>query len=78
MESLTAQSAATVDPRKSTTEEGQFEERLIELQQENAFLRSHLAGTEEACEKMEKELKRIQHEYTDLAQSFADNLEPAD
>mmetsp|Transcript_1644 Transcript_1644/g.6417 ORF Transcript_1644/g.6417 Transcript_1644/m.6417 type:complete len:936 (-) Transcript_1644:276-3083(-) len=78
MESLTAQSAATVDPRKSTTEEGQFEERLIELQQENAFLRSHLAGTEEACEKMEKELKRIQHEYNDLAQSFADNLEPAD
>ena len=78
IESLAAQSAATVYPRKSTTEEGQFEERLIELQQENAFLRSHLAGTEEACEKMEKELKRIQHEYNDLAQSFADNLEPAD
>ena len=49
--------------------------RLKELKQENFSLRSHLAGTEEACEKMEKELKRIQKEYNDLAGSLSGSLD---
>ena len=49
--------------------------RLKELKQENFSLRSHLAGTEEACEKMEKELKRIQKEYNDLARSLSGSLD---
>ena len=69
-ESLKAMSVDTVDPRQLSMA-GQFEERISELHQENALLRGNLAGTEEACEKMEKELKRIQKEYNDLAQSFA-------
>jgi len=49
--------------------------RLKELKQENFSLRTHLAGTEEACEKMEKELQRIQKEYNDLARSLSGSLD---
>jgi centrosomal protein CEP135 len=45
---------------------------------ENASLRQNLAGTEEACKKMETELQRIQKEYHDLARSLSGSIDSDD
>ena len=63
-------SAASADP-----DAGDAEAKLNELERENASLRSNLAGTEEACEGMQRELQRIQTEYNALASTLSGTLD---
>jgi predicted RNase H-like nuclease (RuvC/YqgF family) len=50
-------------------------DRVAALERENEALKSNLAGTEEACEGMQRELERIQKEYNDLAQTLSGTLD---
>ena len=74
VEGLKAQSEATPSAAEGARG-GDADARLTELERENAALRSNLAGTEEACEGMQRELQRIQKEYNDLAQTLSGTLD---
>ncbi len=60
--------------RGSVGDSAELKLRLSKLERENASLRSNLIGTEEACEGMQKELRRIQQEYNDLAKTLTGTL----
>jgi centrosomal protein CEP135 len=71
------QHADRFDGRRHVPDEG-LDGRLRDLTLENASLRQNLAGTEEACKKMETELQRIQKEYHDLARSLSGSIDSDD
>tara|TARA_B110000483_G_C18203720_1_gene546545 strand:- start:1343 stop:5425 length:4083 start_codon:yes stop_codon:yes gene_type:complete len=71
------QHADRFDGRRHVPDEG-LDRRLRDLTLENASLRQNLAGTEEACKKMETELQRIQKEYHDLARSLSGSIDSDD
>ena len=63
------------EAERRATDERKHADEIEKLKTTNEALKSNLAGTEEACEGMQRELERIQKEYNDLAQTLSGTLD---
>ena len=75
VEGLKASAATATGNDPESNQGGDADAKLTALEMENASLKSNLAGTEEACEGMQRELQRIQTEYNALASTLSGTLD---